>query len=69
MGERRSSYDYEDLIACGRGDLFGPGNPQLPLPPLLMFDKIADISDQDGVYGKGTIRAEFAIKSDHWFFG
>jgi 3-hydroxyacyl-[acyl-carrier protein] dehydratase/trans-2-decenoyl-[acyl-carrier protein] isomerase len=69
MGERRSSFDYEDLIACGRGDLFGPGNPQLPLPPLLMFDKIADISDQGGANGKGTIRAEFAIKSDQWFFG
>jgi 3-hydroxyacyl-[acyl-carrier protein] dehydratase/trans-2-decenoyl-[acyl-carrier protein] isomerase len=69
MGERRSSFEYEDLIACGRGDLFGPGNPQLPLPPLLMFDKIADISDQGGANGKGTIRAEFAIKADQWFFG
>src|ERR1700689_2600353 len=69
MRERRSSYDYEDLIACGRGDLFGPGNPQLPLPPLLMFDKIADISEQGGANGKGAIRAEFAIRSDHWFFG
>ena len=68
MSERRSSFDYEDLIACGRGDLFGPGNPQLPLPPLLMFDKIADISDQGGTNGKGSIRAEYAIKPDHWFF-
>jgi len=68
MSERRASYDYEDLIACGRGDLFGPGNPQLPLPPLLMFDKIAAISEQGGANGKGTIRAEFDIKPDHWFF-
>ena len=68
MSERRSSYDYEDLIACGRGDLFGPGNPQLPLPPLLMFDKIADISEAGGPGGKGKIRAEFAIHADHWFF-
>ncbi len=68
MSERRSSFDYEDLIACGRGDLFGPGNPQLPLPPLLMFDKIADISVQGGTNGKGSIRAEYAIKPDHWFF-
>ncbi|MHB8884005.1 bifunctional 3-hydroxydecanoyl-ACP dehydratase/trans-2-decenoyl-ACP isomerase [Methylovirgula sp. HY1] len=68
MSERRSSYDYEDLIACGRGDLFGPGNPQLPLPPLLMFDKIADISEAGGSSGKGRIRAEFAILADHWFF-
>ncbi len=69
MSERRSSYDYEDLIACGRGDLFGPGNPQLPLPPLLMFDKIADISEEGGPSGKGRIRAEFAVRADLWFFG
>jgi 3-hydroxyacyl-[acyl-carrier protein] dehydratase / trans-2-decenoyl-[acyl-carrier protein] isomerase len=69
MSERRSSFDYEDLIACGRGDLFGPGNPQLPLPPMLMFDKIATISEQGGANGKGTIRAEYAIKPDLWFFG
>jgi 3-hydroxyacyl-[acyl-carrier protein] dehydratase/trans-2-decenoyl-[acyl-carrier protein] isomerase len=69
MGERRSSFEYEDLIACGRGDLFGPGNPQLPLPPLLMFDKIAEISEEGGSSGKGRIRAEFAVRPDHWFFG
>ncbi len=69
MSERRSSYDYEDLIACARGNLFGPGNPQLPLPPLLMFDKIADISEEGGPNGKGQIRAEFAIRPDLWFFG
>ncbi|HEY0145226.1 MAG: 3-hydroxyacyl-[acyl-carrier-protein] dehydratase FabA [Methylovirgula sp.] len=68
MSERRSSFDYEDLIACGRGDLFGPGNPQLPLPPMLMFDRIAEISDHGGANGKGTIRAEFSIKPDQWFF-
>ena len=69
MSERRSNFDYEDLIACGRGDLFGPGNAQLPLPPLLMFDKIATISEEGGANGKGIIRAEFAIKPDLWFFG
>jgi 3-hydroxyacyl-[acyl-carrier protein] dehydratase / trans-2-decenoyl-[acyl-carrier protein] isomerase len=69
MSKRRSYYDYEDLIACGRGELFGPGNAQLPLPPMLMFDKIADISEAGGANGKGTIRAEFAVKPDLWFFG
>jgi 3-hydroxyacyl-[acyl-carrier protein] dehydratase/trans-2-decenoyl-[acyl-carrier protein] isomerase len=69
MSERRSSFEYEDLLACGRGELFGPGNAQLPLPPMLMFDRIADISETGGANGKGHIRAEFAIKPDLWFFG
>src|SRR5690606_18349106 len=45
MQDRRSSYDYEGLLACGRGELFGPGNAQLPLPPMLMFDRITDINE------------------------
>ncbi|WP_090709453.1 MULTISPECIES: 3-hydroxyacyl-[acyl-carrier-protein] dehydratase FabA [unclassified Beijerinckia] len=69
MGERRSSFEYEDLLACGRGELFGPGNAQLPLPPMLMFDRIAEIAETGGANGKGLIRAEFAIKPDLWFFG
>jgi 3-hydroxyacyl-[acyl-carrier protein] dehydratase/trans-2-decenoyl-[acyl-carrier protein] isomerase len=69
MGERHSSFEYEELLACGRGELFGPGNAQLPLPPLLMFDRIAEISEVGGANGKGSIRAEFAIKPDLWFFG
>ena len=68
MAERRPNYDYEDLLACGRGELFGPGNAQLPLPPMLMFDRISDISDTGGEHGKGRVAAEFAIKSDLWFF-
>ena len=48
MSERRSSFGYEDLLACGRGELFGPGNAQLPLPPMLMFDRITEISEQGG---------------------
>lgn len=66
--EKRSSYEYEDLLACGRGELFGPGNAQLPLPPMLMFDRIAEISETGGAYGKGLVRAEFAIRPDLWFF-
>ena len=69
MAERRSSFEYEDLLACGRGELFGAGNAQLPLPPMLMFDRIAEISETGGANGKGLIRAEFAIKPDLWFFG
>jgi 3-hydroxyacyl-[acyl-carrier protein] dehydratase / trans-2-decenoyl-[acyl-carrier protein] isomerase len=68
MAERRNAYDYEDLLACGRGDLFGPGNAQLPLPPMLMFDRIAEISETGGEHGKGRIVADFAIKPDAWFF-
>ncbi len=69
MSERRSSFEFEDLLACGRGELFGPGNAQLPLPPMLMFDRIAEISETGGANGKGLIRAEFAIRPDLWFFG
>lgn len=68
MAERRSSFEYEDLLACGRGELFGAGNAQLPLPPMLMFDRIAHIGETGGAHGKGQIVAEYAIKPDHWFF-
>lgn len=71
MAERRSSYDYEDLLACGRGELFGPGNAQLPLPPMLMFDRIAHISDTDGAHEKGQVVAELAVAGNpqvDWFF-
>ncbi|WP_346892963.1 3-hydroxyacyl-[acyl-carrier-protein] dehydratase FabA [uncultured Roseibium sp.] len=68
MTERRSSYDYEDLLTCGRGELFGQGNAQLPLPPMLMFDRITEISETGGEFDKGFIRAEFDIKPDLWFF-
>jgi 3-hydroxyacyl-[acyl-carrier protein] dehydratase / trans-2-decenoyl-[acyl-carrier protein] isomerase len=69
MSEKKSSFDYEDLLACGRGELFGAGNAQLPLPPMLMFDRISEISEQGGEYGKGLIRAELKVKPDLWFFG
>jgi 3-hydroxyacyl-[acyl-carrier protein] dehydratase / trans-2-decenoyl-[acyl-carrier protein] isomerase len=69
MSERRSSFSYDELLACGRGELFGAGNAQLPLPPMLMFDRITQISEEGGEYGKGMIRAEFDINPDLWFFG
>jgi 3-hydroxyacyl-[acyl-carrier protein] dehydratase/trans-2-decenoyl-[acyl-carrier protein] isomerase len=65
---RKSSYDYEDLITCGRGEMFGPGNAQLPLPPMLMFDRITEISEEGGPSGKGYVRAELDVKADLWFF-
>lgn len=68
MSKRKSSYSYEDLLACARGELFGPGNAQLPLPPMLMFDRISRISDGGGQHGKGQIVAELDIKPDLWFF-
>ena len=65
---RQLSYSYEDLLRCGRGELFGPGNAQLPLPPMLMFDRITQITDEGGTYGKGFVEAELDVKPDLWFF-
>jgi len=65
---RKASFDLQALLACARGELFGPGNAKLPLPPLLMFDRISHISEQGGLFDKGEIRAEFEIKPDLWFF-
>lgn len=64
----KSSYSYEELLQCGRGELFGPGNAQLPLPPMLMFDRITHIADSGGKYDKGTVVAELDIRPDLWFF-
>ena len=68
MLDRRSGYEYEDILACGRGELFGPGNAQLPLPPMLMFDRISEIAEVGGEFGKGLVRAVLEIKPDLWFF-
>jgi 3-hydroxyacyl-[acyl-carrier protein] dehydratase/trans-2-decenoyl-[acyl-carrier protein] isomerase len=68
MGERQHAYEYEELLACGRGELFGPGNAQLPLPPMLMFDRISEISETGGEHGRGHIVAELDVRPDLWFF-
>ena len=65
---QKSSFSYEELIACGRGELFGAGNAQLPLPPMLMFDRITSITVDGGAYGNGQVSAELDIKPDLWFF-
>lgn len=63
-----TSFDKEDLLRCARGELFGVGNPQLPEPPMLMFDRITDISADGGLHGKGHAVAEFDLHEDLWFF-
>jgi len=68
VSEKKSSYTFEDLIECAKGRLFGPGNAQLPLPPMLMIDRIVKIADTGGQYGKGEVVAELDIKPDLWFF-
>lgn len=65
---RPSSYDYDALIACGHGEAFGPGNAQLPLPPMLMFDRITSITADGGAHAKGQVVAELDIRPDLWFF-
>jgi 3-hydroxyacyl-[acyl-carrier protein] dehydratase/trans-2-decenoyl-[acyl-carrier protein] isomerase len=66
--EKKSSFSYEDLIECGHSRLFGPGNAQLPLPPMLMFDRVTRINEDGGDHGKGEMVAEQDIKPDMWFF-
>lgn len=64
----KNSYSKEELIGCGMGELFGPGNAQLPIEKMLMIDRIAHVSSEGGAYGKGVIRAELDIQPDLWFF-
>ena len=65
---KKNSFSYDDLINCGEGKLFGPGNAKLPLPPMLMFDRITEIYDDKGAFKKGLLKAELDIKNDLWFF-
>ena len=71
MAERPQSFEYEQLLTCARGELFGPGNAQLPLPPMLMFDRISSISETGGAHGKGQIVAELKVAGNErldWLF-
>ena len=65
---QKNSFTYEELIACGKGELFGEGNAKLPLPPMLMFDRITKIDNKSGEFKKGLIKAELDIKENLWFF-
>jgi 3-hydroxyacyl-[acyl-carrier protein] dehydratase/trans-2-decenoyl-[acyl-carrier protein] isomerase len=68
MADYPTSFDRDALLVCARGDLFGPGNAQLPEPPMLMMDRVTDISADGGAQGKGHVVAEFDITPDLWFF-
>lgn len=68
LKEQQASYSRDELLACGHGDVFGPGNARLPLPPMLMFDRITRINEDGGTAGKGEIIAELDIKPELWFF-
>src|ERR1700680_4981450 len=68
MEKRRTSFGYDELLACARGELFGAGNAQLPLPPMLMFDRISEIAEAGGQYGQGLVRAVLDLRPDLWFF-
>jgi len=66
---QKSSYTYEEILTCGEGKMFGPGNAQLPLPNMLMFDRITHIVEEGGEHGKGQVIAELDVNPDLWFFG
>jgi 3-hydroxyacyl-[acyl-carrier protein] dehydratase/trans-2-decenoyl-[acyl-carrier protein] isomerase len=68
MTDRPTRIDHEGLLAGARGEMFGMGNPQLPMPPMLMMDRVSEISDNGGSAGKGHVVAEFDIRPDLWFF-
>ncbi len=65
---RQNSFNRDELLLCGHGKMFGPGNAQLPTPNMLMLDRIVKIADEGGAYGKGEILAELDINPDLWFF-
>ena len=65
---KKGSFNYEELISCANGELFGPGNAKLPSPPMLMFDRIVEINENKGFFKKGLIKAELDIKDNLWFF-
>jgi len=67
--EKQHSFTREELLKSGRGELYGPENAQLPLPNMLMMDRITLITDEGGLYGKGLMTAELDINPDLWFFG
>ena len=68
MTEKKSSYDHDEILACGRGELFGMERPKLPKPNMLMFDRVVQVNNTGGKYGKGEVIAELDIHPDLWFF-
>lgn len=68
ISNRKNAYTREELLECGQGRMFGPGNAQLPIPNMLMLDRITSITVDGGEHGKGEIVAELDIHPDLWFF-
>lgn len=66
--QAKNAFDYDDLLSCAHGELFGQGNARLPLPPMLMFNRVTMLSPEGGAHGAGEMTAEFEIKPDLWFF-
>jgi len=66
--KNKNSFEYDELISCANGEMFGPGNARLPAPPMLMFDRITKITENGGSYNKGYVEAELDIKKNLWFF-
>ena len=66
--DRQNSFTYEELIQCGNGELFGEGNARLPIPPMLMMDRVIEINADGGEFGKGQMIAELDINPELWFF-
>jgi 3-hydroxyacyl-[acyl-carrier protein] dehydratase/trans-2-decenoyl-[acyl-carrier protein] isomerase len=64
----QTRFEMPDLLACARGEMFGPGNAQLPAPPMLMFDRITQIASEGGRHNKGEVVAELDVHPDLWFF-
>ncbi|MCU0564470.1 MAG: hypothetical protein MUE48_11110, partial [Desulfobacterales bacterium] len=65
---RVETFDLPDLLKCGHGEMFGPGNAQLPVPNMLMMDRVTRIADTGGAFGRGEVIAELDIRPDLWFF-
>ena len=63
-----SSFEKDELVKCGHGEMFGEGNAQLPVGNMLMIDRITNITVDGGEFGKGEIIAELDINPDLWFF-
>lgn len=68
MKSSQQQFDKDDLLSCAHGELFGPDNARLPLPNMLMFDRITHVSDTGGSFNRGEINAELDINPDLWFF-
>lgn len=68
MTNKQNEFNRDELLSCSSGEMFGPGNSQLPAPNMLMMDRIIRIAEDEGEHGKGMIIAELDITPDLWFF-